>query len=59
MRLASFMIAIQIYMIFSEKGEKMPPLSKQTYSILRFLAVLTSLSVITVGIVLKFYVTDC
>jgi|LakMenE01Jun11ns_1017448.scaffolds.fasta_scaffold9941222_5 hypothetical protein len=59
MRLASFIIAIEIYMIFSEKTDKMPPLSMKTYSILRFLAVLSALSVITVGIVLKFYVTDC
>lgn len=59
MHLASFIIVIQIYMIFSENNDKMPPLSKQTYSILRFLSVLSALAVITVGIVLKFYVTDC
>ena len=42
-------------MIFSEAT----PLSLKTYSLLRMLAVLSALSVITVSIVLKFYVTDC
>jgi hypothetical protein len=59
MNIASFMILIQIYMIFSEATNKNPPISLKTYSILRMLSVLSSLSVITVYIVLKFYVTDC
>lgn len=59
MNIASFMILIQVYMIFSEANNKNPPISLKTYSILRMLSVLSSLSVITVYIVLKFYVTDC
>jgi hypothetical protein len=55
MNIASVMLLIQIYMIFSEAT----PLSLKTYSLLRMLAVLSALSVITVSIVLKFYVTDC
>jgi len=55
MNIASVMLLIQIYMIFSETT----PLSLKTYSLLRMLAVLSALSVITVSIVLKFYVTDC
>jgi hypothetical protein len=59
MNIASVMLLIQIYMIFSETSDKTPPLSLKTYSLLRMLAVLSALSVITVSIVLKFYVTDC
>jgi hypothetical protein len=59
MNIASIMLLIQIYMIFSEASDKTPPLSLKTYSMLRMLAVLSGLSVITVSIVLKFYVTDC
>ena len=59
MNIASVMLLIQIYMIFSEVGDKTPPLSLKTYSLLRMLAVLAGLSVITVSIVLRFYVTDC
>jgi hypothetical protein len=59
MNIASFMILIQIYMIFSESNNKAQPISLKTYSILRMLSVLASLSVITVYVVLKFYVTDC
>lgn len=59
MNIASVMLLIQIYMIFSEAGDKTPPLSLKTYSMLRMLSVLSGLSVITVSIVLKFYVTDC
>ena len=59
MNIASVMLLIQIYMIFSEAGDKTPPLSLKTYSMLRMLSVLAGLSVITVSIVLKFYVTDC
>jgi ABC-type transport system involved in cytochrome c biogenesis permease subunit len=59
MNIASVMLLIQIYMIFSEVGDKTPPLSLKTYSLLRLLAVLAGLSVITVSIVLRFYVTDC
>ena len=59
MNIASIMLLIQIYMIFTETTDKTPPLSLKTYSMLRMLAVLSGLSVITVSIVLKFYVTDC
>ena len=59
MNIASVMILIQIYMIFSETSDKPPLLSLKTYSLLRMLTVLSALSVITVSIVLKFYVTDC
>ena len=59
MNIASAILLIQIYMIFSEVSDKTPPLSSKTYSILRLLSVLAGLSVITVSIVLKFYVTDC
>jgi ABC-type transport system involved in cytochrome c biogenesis permease subunit len=59
MNIASVMLLIQIYMIFTETTDKTPPLSLKTYSMLRMLAVLSGLSVITVSIVLKFYVTDC
>ena len=59
MNIASVMLLIQIYMIFSESSNKTPPLSLKTYSLLRMLTVLSALSVITVSIVLKFYVTDC
>ena len=59
MNIASVMLLIQIYMVFSEAGDKTPPLSLKTYSMLRMLSVLAGLSVITVSIVLKFYVTDC
>jgi len=59
MNIASILIIIQIYMIFSETSDKQPTLSPRTSSILRLLSVLSSLSVITVAIVLKFYVTDC
>jgi hypothetical protein len=59
MNIASVMLLIQIYMIFSETSDKTPPLSLKTYSLLRMLAVLSALSVITVSIVLKFYITDC
>ena len=59
MNIASLMLLIQIYMIFSESNDKTPQLSLKTYSILRLLSVLAGLSVITVSIVLKFYVTDC
>jgi len=59
MNIASIMLLIQIYMIFTEASDKTPPLSLKTYSMLRMLAVLSGLSVITVSIVLKFYVTDC
>ena len=59
MNIASIMLLIQIYMIFTEPTDKTPPLSLKTYSMLRMLAVLSGLSVITVSIVLKFYVTDC
>jgi hypothetical protein len=59
MNIASIMLLIQIYMIFTEASDKTPPLSLKTYSMLKMLAVLSGLSVITVSIVLKFYVTDC
>ena len=59
MNIASIMLLIQIYMIFTETTDKTPPLSLKTYSMLRMLAVLSGLSVITVSIVLKFYVNDC
>lgn len=59
MNIASFILLIQIYMIFSESTNKTPQLSLKTYSLLRLLSVLAGLSVITASIVLKFYVTDC
>ena len=59
MNIASIMLLIQIYMIFNEVGDKTPPLSLKTYKLLRLLAVLAGLSVLTVYIVLRFYVTDC
>jgi hypothetical protein len=59
MNIAGVMLLIQIYMIFSETSNKTSQLSLKTYSILRMLSVLASLSVLTVWIVLKFYVTDC
>lgn len=59
MNIASIMLLIQIYMIFSETSDKNASLSLKTYSVLRMLSILAVFSVITVSIVLKFYITDC
>jgi len=58
MNVTSILLLIQIYVIFSET-DKNPTLSPKSASMLRLFAVLSSLSVITVNIILKFYVTDC
>jgi hypothetical protein len=59
MFLASLLIMIQVYVIFKELTATNLFLSKKIASMLRLLGILAFLSVITVHIVLKFYVTDC
>jgi hypothetical protein len=53
------LIMIQVYVIFKELTATNLFLSKKIASMLRLLGILAFLSVITVHIVLKFYVTDC
>lgn len=59
MNLTSLLMAIQFYVIFKEITANNIYLTKKMASILRLLGILSSLSVIIVYIVLKFYITDC
>jgi hypothetical protein len=59
MNLTSLLMIIQFYVIFKEITATNLYLSKKIASMLRLLGILATLSVITVYIVLKFYVTDC
>jgi hypothetical protein len=57
--LASVLIILQISLIFKEITATNLYLPKKMASIIRLLGLLSLLSVITVHIVLKYYVTDC
>lgn len=57
--LASLLIILQVILIFKEITANNLFLPKKMASIIRLLGLLSLLSVITVHIVLKYYVTDC
>lgn len=57
--LASILIFIQVILIFKELTPTNLYLSKKMTAMLRLLGTLTLFSVITVHIVLKYYITDC
>lgn len=58
MNLTSILIMIQFGIIFKELTETKLILNEKSISVLKILALLTFLSVTTIYIVLKFYVTD-
>ena len=59
MNLTSLLMVIQFYIIFKEITANNIYLTKKMASILKLLGILSTLSVIIVYIVLKFYITDC
>jgi cytochrome bd-type quinol oxidase subunit 2 len=57
--LASILIFIQVILIFKELTPTNLYLSKKMATMIRLLGLLALISVITVHIVLKYYITDC
>ena len=55
------LLLTQIYMLVSSvaKNPNNPTLSQKTFSILMFLGTINLIVVITIGVILKFYSTDC
>lgn len=58
---SAFLILIQLYVLVSSllKNPMALNIDEKTFSTLMFLGVLNLIVVITVGVVLKFYTTDC
>jgi hypothetical protein len=62
MNLSNILLTIQIYILLSEisvKSFQDFKLTPKMGAILKLLSVLTSISVITLGVILKHYTTDC
>lgn len=59
-RISTFLLIAQILLLVSSVVKaNITELSKKTFSILMFLGTINGIVVVTLGIILKFYTTDC
>lgn len=59
-RISTFLLIAQILLLVSSVAKaNITELSKKTFSILMFLGTINGIVVVTLGIILKFYTTDC
>ncbi len=59
-KISTLLLVAQIFLLVSSAAKaNITELSKKTFSILMFLGTINGIVVVTLGIILKFYTTDC